>query len=53
MLHILINFQNEVELLQEAFFHFDEDKDFYLSLDELRHIVTSDGEPMQDVSPIY
>jgi len=35
--------------LQEAFFHFDEDKDFYLTLDELRHLVTSDGEPMNDV----
>lgn len=38
-----------MELLQDAFFNFDEDKDFYLSLDELRHIVTSDGEPMPDV----
>lgn len=41
--------QSEVELLQDAFFNFDEDKDFYLHLDELRHIVTADGEPMNDV----
>lgn len=45
-----ILYTSEVELLQEAFYHFDEDKDFYLTLDELRAILTSeDAEPMPDV----
>lgn len=32
--------------LKEAFYNFDRDKDGYLSIDELRHIVTNLGEPM-------
>jgi len=43
------NQPSEVELLQEAFFNFDEDKDFYLTLEELRQIVTSDGDQMHDL----
>jgi Ca2+-binding EF-hand superfamily protein len=34
------------EDLQEAFYNFDQDRDGYLTLDELRYIVTSDGEKM-------
>jgi len=30
----------------EAFFNFDQDKDGYLTIDELRHIVTNVGEAM-------
>jgi len=37
---------NPVEDLQEAFYNFDLDKDGYLTLDELRFIVTADGEKM-------
>jgi len=38
-----------LERLNEAFFNFDEDKDGFLTLDELRVIVTSSGEAMPDV----
>lgn len=33
-------------LLQEAFYNFDEDKDFLLHIDDLRKIVGEDGEPL-------
>eukprot|EP00010_Vexillifera_abyssalis_P002890 CAMPEP_0201551870 /NCGR_PEP_ID=MMETSP0173_2-20130828/11672_1 /ASSEMBLY_ACC=CAM_ASM_000268 /TAXON_ID=218659 /ORGANISM="Vexillifera sp., Strain DIVA3 564/2" /LENGTH=76 /DNA_ID=CAMNT_0047962221 /DNA_START=47 /DNA_END=277 /DNA_ORIENTATION=+ len=43
--------EKQVEQLQEAFYHFDTDQDFYIHIDELRRIITTDGEPMsaQDV----
>jgi len=37
---------NPVEDLQEAFYNFDSDRDYYLTLDELRYIITNDGEKM-------
>ena len=40
---------SEVEQLQEAFFNFDPQAKFTLTLDDLRFIVTTDGEPMDDV----
>jgi Ca2+-binding EF-hand superfamily protein len=30
----------------EAFYHFDHDQDGYLTVDELRHILTNLGNPM-------
>ena len=38
-----------VEDLQEAFFNFDEAKTGYISLDDLRYLVSCDGEPIPDV----
>jgi calmodulin len=40
--------------LTEAFYNFDRDKDGYLTIDELRHIITNIGDPMpaQDVSDL-
>eukprot|EP00339_Tiarina_fusa_P012044 CAMPEP_0117034754 /NCGR_PEP_ID=MMETSP0472-20121206/24723_1 /TAXON_ID=693140 ORGANISM="Tiarina fusus, Strain LIS" /NCGR_SAMPLE_ID=MMETSP0472 /ASSEMBLY_ACC=CAM_ASM_000603 /LENGTH=74 /DNA_ID=CAMNT_0004744017 /DNA_START=31 /DNA_END=255 /DNA_ORIENTATION=- len=38
-----------VEDLQEAFFNFDEEKTGYVSIQTLRDLVTTDGEPMHDV----
>jgi Ca2+-binding EF-hand superfamily protein len=32
--------------LKEAFYNFDYDRDGYLTIDELRHIVTNIGDPM-------
>lgn len=34
------------EKLQEAFYNFDDEKQGYLSIDDLRYIVTSDGNPL-------
>ena len=44
-----------VEDLQEAFFNFDEAKSGYITLDDLRYLVSCDGEPIQDVrnKPVY
>jgi len=39
-----------VEDLQEAFFNFDENKTGYVSIETLRILVTTDGEPLHDVS---
>ena len=39
-----------VEDLQEAFFNFDEEKSGSVNIDTLRALVTTDGEPMHDVS---
>eukprot|EP00013_Stygamoeba_regulata_P018013 CAMPEP_0177669230 /NCGR_PEP_ID=MMETSP0447-20121125/23310_1 /TAXON_ID=0 /ORGANISM="Stygamoeba regulata, Strain BSH-02190019" /LENGTH=75 /DNA_ID=CAMNT_0019176043 /DNA_START=83 /DNA_END=310 /DNA_ORIENTATION=+ len=39
----------DLEKLQEAFYNFDHDKDFYLHIDDLRTIVTEDGEQMDDI----
>ena len=35
--------------LQEAFYNFDQDQDGFISLEDLRLIVTTDGEPIPDV----
>jgi len=43
---VMADAKQEIELLKEAFYHFDTDRDFYLSLDELRFIVTNDGEKL-------
>mmetsp|Transcript_17000 Transcript_17000/g.23650 ORF Transcript_17000/g.23650 Transcript_17000/m.23650 type:complete len:117 (-) Transcript_17000:116-466(-) len=42
---------SEKDDLIEAFYHFDRDNDGYLTIDELRHIVTNVGNPMapQDI----
>ena len=43
-----------VEDLQEAFFNFDEEKTGSVSIQTLRELVTTDGEPMHDVcSSVY
>jgi Ca2+-binding EF-hand superfamily protein len=39
----------DLEKLQEAFYNFDHKKCFSLHIDDLRTIVTDDGEPMDDV----
>lgn len=36
--------------LQEAFYNFDLDQDGFISLEDIRLIVTTDGEPIPDVS---
>jgi calmodulin len=36
----------EKDDLMEAFYHFDQDQDGYLTIDELRHILTNLGNPM-------
>ena len=38
--------KSELEKLQEAFYNFDEEKTGYLSIDDLRYIVTTDGNPL-------
>ncbi len=38
--------KTELEKLQEAFYNFDDEKQGYLSIDDLRYIVTSDGNPL-------
>jgi Ca2+-binding EF-hand superfamily protein len=35
-----------VDDLKEAFYNFDYDRDGFLTVDELRHILTSVGDPM-------
>ena len=43
-----------VEDLQEAFFNFDEEKTGSVSIQTLRELVTTDGEPMHDAcSSVY
>ena len=38
--------KSERQKLQEAFYNFDEEKQGYLSIDDLRYIVTTDGNPL-------
>eukprot|EP00008_Paramoeba_atlantica_P004906 CAMPEP_0201475784 /NCGR_PEP_ID=MMETSP0151_2-20130828/1153_1 /ASSEMBLY_ACC=CAM_ASM_000257 /TAXON_ID=200890 /ORGANISM="Paramoeba atlantica, Strain 621/1 / CCAP 1560/9" /LENGTH=77 /DNA_ID=CAMNT_0047855977 /DNA_START=124 /DNA_END=357 /DNA_ORIENTATION=- len=41
--------QLTVEEIQEAFYNFDENRSFTLSMEELRRIVGEEGEPIPDV----
>ena len=42
--------QLTVEEIQEAFYNFDENRSFTLSMEELRRIVGEEGEPIPDVT---